>query len=175
MTDRILAGYLQRQFEEGMALSKASDLLNLIAVSGSRQHYVAEFHCKGLVQDESGDVVEADRFAIGIWFPDNYLREANPFAVLTWLEPLRVFHPNVSPHAPFICIGRLAPGTSLVEILYRCFELITFQRVTMREDDALNTAACAWARRNQHRFPVDRRPLKRLAVDFGVEPVEVTR
>jgi hypothetical protein len=93
--------------------------------------------------------------------------------VLAWIEPRGAFHPNV--RAPFICIGRLAPGTPLVDLLYRCFEVITWNRVTMREDDALDRDACGWARRNQQRFPVDRRPLKRRSVDLGVETLEVAR
>ena len=40
-------------------------------------------------------------------------------------------------------------------------EIVTWQKVTMREDDALNHAACQWARANRARFPVDSRPLKR--------------
>jgi hypothetical protein len=48
--------------------------------------------------------VEAERFVVGIWFPDDYLRAADPFTVLTWLEPRAAFHPNI--RAPFMCIGR---------------------------------------------------------------------
>jgi hypothetical protein len=44
----------------------------------------------------------------------------------------------------------------------------------MRENNALNTEACAWARRNLHRFPVDSRPLKRRTADFSIEPLETT-
>jgi hypothetical protein len=82
-----------------------------------------------------------------------------------------VFHPNISDKAPFICVGKLAPNTPLVDILYQCFEIITYNKVTMREDDALNTEACVWARENQHRFPIDRRPLKRRALDLEVEQI----
>jgi hypothetical protein len=56
-----------------------------------------------------------------------------------------------------------------VEILYRCYDVITFNKVTMREDDALNRDACVWARRNRARFPVDTRPLKRTSPDRDVE------
>lgn len=174
MKDKILEGFLRCQREEGMALADASDLLRLVPVDGSLQLYLAEFRARGLVQHHSGAVVEADRFAIGIFFPESYLRAADPFTVLTMLEPLNAFHPNISPRAPFICIGNLAAGTPLVDILYRCFEVISYQRVNMCEDNALNKPACAWARRNLHRFPVDRRSLKRLAVDFAVEPVKGT-
>ena len=107
---------------------------------------------------------------VGIGFHDGYLRAADPCRVLTWLWPRNVFHPNISDRAPFICVGHLVPGTSLVDILYQCFEIITYHKVTMREDDALNKDACAWARQNQHRFPIDPRPLKRRSVDFHVEP-----
>ena len=173
--DNILEGFLLGQREEGMALAAASDLLRLTPVAGSLQHYLAQFRCRGLVQDESGAIVEADRFAIGIFFPESYLRIADPFTVLTMLEPLNTFHPNISARAPFLCIGHLAAATPLVDILYRCFEVITFQRVTMCEENALNRPACAWARQNLHRFPVDRRGLKRQAVDFAIEDMKVTR
>jgi hypothetical protein len=61
---------------------------------------------------------------------------------------------------PLICVGRLKPGTWLVDLLYQCYEIITYQKVTMREDDALNPLACVWSREHQQRFPIDRRPLK---------------
>ena len=169
MTDRILTAFLARQREEGMRLAGDSDCLRLVPIGGAApDRYLADFRCTGLVQAESGEIVEADRFLLGIWFPDHYLREADPFQVLTCLAPPRIFHPNVSRDAPFICIGRVAPGTPLVDLLYRCFEVLTYRKVTMREQDALNRDACAWARRNQHRFPVDDRPLKRGA-DFRLD------
>ncbi len=174
MTDLVLSAFLDRQLEEGRALAAQSDLLELIPVNGaSRQRYLVQLRCRGLAQSDSGEIVEADRFVFGIWFPDYYLREADPYRVLTWLEPQRTWHPNI--RAPFICAGRIVPGTSLVDLLYRCFEIVTFNRVTMREDDALNKEACAWARQNQHRFPLERRPLKRRTCDFTVETIEAGR
>jgi ubiquitin-protein ligase len=173
MTDKIFEAFLRRQYEQGMALARDSDLLELIALDGPPpQHYVARFRCKGLVRTDADDIVEAERFEVGIWFPDDYLCEAEPLKVLTWFGPRRVFHPNISDRAPVICVGRLAPGTPLVDILYQCFEIISYGKVTMREDDALNKEACAWARRNQHRFPIDSRPLKRRALDVSIENVE---
>jgi hypothetical protein len=83
-----------------------------------------------------------------------------------------VFHPNISDKLPFICVGKLAPNTPLVDILYQCFEIITYNKVTMREDDALNMQACVWARENQHRFPIDRRPLKRRTLDLNVQQTD---
>lgn len=173
MTDRVLNAFLGRQLRDGMALAAASDLLELVALGAEPpQRYVATFTCKGLVKSPDGAIVEAERFVVGIWFPDDYLRVADPFTVLTWLEPRSSFHPNISDVAPFLCVGRLTPGTTLVDLLYRCFEVITYQRLAPH--DALNKEASAWARHHMERFPVDRRPLKRRRADFVVEPLVVT-
>jgi hypothetical protein len=175
MADRILESFLTRQREEGLALAAQSDLLALHPVENANDRYLAEFRCTGLVERDPGEVVEADRFLVGIWFPANYLREANPFRVLTWLGPRSVWHPNISSTQPAICVGRLAPGTSLVDILYQVFEIVTWNKVTMREDDALNPAACQWARRHADRFPVDRRPLKRRTLAVRVDDISARR
>jgi hypothetical protein len=161
MSDPVYQAFLARQFEEGMALAASSDLVELFPLEGNPpSRYIARFGCNGLVRAGNGQIREASRFEVGIWFPSDYLRRAEPWEVLTWLGPRHVFHPNISNRLPLICVGRLAPGTWLVDLLYQCFEIITCQKVTMREDDALNQAACSWARENQARFPVDPRPLK---------------
>ena len=165
--DPVFQAFLERQAAEGAELAAASDLLELEALGRSpAQLYVARFRCKGLVKKPGGEIEEADRFEVGVRFPSDYLRRAEPSEVLTWLGPPNVWHPNIAHGAPFICVGRLVPGTPLVDLLYQCFEIVTYTKVTMREDDALNPAACAWARENQHRFPLDRRPLKRRAIEL---------
>ncbi len=159
--DPVYQAFLARQHAEGMALAQASDLLELFPLGGPvASRFIARFGCTGLVQLPNGRISESTGFEVGIWFPSDYLRRAEPWEVLTWLGPRNVFHPNISSRMPLICVGRLAPGTWLVDLLYQCFEIITWQKVTMREDDALNPAACAWARENQARFPIDSRPLK---------------
>jgi hypothetical protein len=175
--DTVLEGFLQRQFEEGMALAADSDLFDLVPIDPPPvpQRYIACFHCTGLVRAPSGDITEANQFAVAIAFPDDYLRRVDPAQALVWLGPREVYHPNISDRGPFICVGRMMPGTSLVDLLYQIHEIITYNKTTMREDDALNIGACAWARQNQHRFPVDTRPLKRRPIEFSVAPVEAER
>jgi hypothetical protein len=170
MRDRIFEGFLQYQFEQGTKLASESDLLELIPGPGQPPNrYLARFHCRGLVRLENGEISEADRFEVGISFLRDYLRRCDPFQVLTWLGPPNVFHPNIAERGAAICVGRLAPGTGIVDLLYQVFEIITYNKVTMREDDALHRAACAWARRNQHRFPIDRRPLKKRAAALRID------
>jgi hypothetical protein len=169
--DKIFEAFLSRQYEEGMALADASDLLELEPVGWPPyQEYFAHFRCKGLARDARGEIVETDYHRLWIGFQSDYLRRASSFEVLCWMAPFEIFHPNIK--APFICVGRLAPGTSLVDILYQAFEIITYNKVTMREDDALNREACAWARGNLNRFPIDVRPLKRRSLDIQIEAAE---
>ena len=111
----------------------------------------------------------ANEFHVGIHFPSDYLRRADPRTVLTWLSPREVFHPNIRPEVGLICSGHIQPGSGLVDLLYRLFEIITYRRVTMREDDALNWEACQWARGNTTLFPVDSRSLKRRPLTAEVE------
>lgn len=173
MQDKVYEAFLARQYEEGVALADASDLLDLVALDPRRpDRYIARFRCNGLVRNGDGRIEGAGLFALGIWLPPDYLLRAEPFIVFTWLEPWTVFHPNIRP--PLVCPGPIAPGMALVDLLYQCFEIITYTKVTMREDDALNHDACAWARRNLDRFPVDRRPLKRRKLNLHVEPMETS-
>jgi len=166
--DRVLEAFLLRQREEGLALASQSDLLDLLPLGpGPATHYVARFFCRGLVRSTDGEIEEANHFEVGIWFPPDYLRRAEAWQVLTWLGPRSIFHPNIHGSRAAICVGRIRRGMSLVDLLYQCYEIITYQKRTVREDDALDADACVWARANDHRLPVDRRPLKWLGAAPG--------
>ena len=165
MTDQVFKGWLKTQFEAGMRLAQESDLFELVPLGASPpDRYIAHYACKGLVRSGDGAISETNSFLLGLWFPEDYLRSRDPhlpYRVLTWLGPPDIWHPNISNEHPVICAGRLLPGTGLVQILYQVYEIISWNKITMVESDALNTEACAWARRHKHLFPVDRRPLKR--------------
>lgn len=158
--DLVYRGFMERQLAEGLALAQESDLLQLRIPPLAPPHFIAEYHCTGLVREEDGVIRETDHFEVGIWMPPDYLRRADTFDSLRIFTPNN-WHPNISHEFPLICIGRLAPGTTLVDILYQIYDVLTYQKYNPREDNCLNKVACAWARENQHRFPTDRRPLKR--------------
>src|SRR5438128_162810 len=89
--DRIFEAFLERQYAEGMALVQDSDLVKLLPLDGPPpQRYVVAFNCTGLVQLPDGEIAESDHFELGIGFPADYLRRAEPFEVLRWFGP-----PNV--------------------------------------------------------------------------------
>lgn len=159
MRDPIFSRFLQRSHDDAMALAASSDLLELEPLAGSPPtRFIAHFGCRGLVF-RNNEVQEAEQFAVGFNFPAGYLQSApEPLRMLTWLGPRDAFHPNIL--GRFICIGKLGQGAGLEELLFQTFDLITYQRVTMKENDALNGAACAWARRHVHELPIDPRPLR---------------
>ncbi len=161
--DRVFTGFLGRQREEGLAFAERSTLLTLVPIGGAApDRYVARLACRGLVRGPDGQPVEHVGFEIGVWFPPDYLRRVNPIEVVSWLAPHEVFHPNVGPGPKgglFICVGRIERATPLVELLMRAYEIVTYQRVTMDEHDALDHDACVWARANRMRFPIDRRTI----------------
>ena len=176
--DNALRGFLERQYTEAMALAEKSDLLDLRPLEGEPPYkYVAHFSCKGLVKNGS-EITEAESFLVGIMMPSDYLARVEPLEVVSWLAPRNIHHPNVG-RGPIrregpllICVGDISPATTLVDILYQVFEIITYNNMTMQESNALNWEACAWARQNLQRFPVDSRPLKRRTLNVELEDLK---
>jgi hypothetical protein len=171
MNDRIFESFLESQYAQGVALARSSDILELVPVDGTPpRRYIAGFRARGLALNPAGEVVEFDRFDVGIWLPDDYLRRAEAPQVLTYLGPSpRPFHPNIRP--PFICV-HLRPGTPLVDLLYSCFELWTYN-LYATHDEGLNHAAAQWARNQPPgRFPVDGRSLKRRPLSLQIVQID---
>jgi len=155
-----MTDWLEAQFDESMQFAEQSSILSLAPVAGIGGggppfRYLAKFECDGLMEAPEGIVV-CDRHVVGINFPDHYLRvKCNPAEILTWLEPDSEFHPNIS--GRLCCVGPIAPGMTLMSLLHQLYTMITWQRFTPLEDDALNEYACGWARENLDRFPIDPR------------------
>ena len=170
MFDQFLISFLEAQEAEGLAFAAQSDVLELAPVRsglGPPDRYLAFFRARTIVRARSGGGRVAEGFHVGITFGPDWLHRAGPEAI-TWLAP-DVFHPNVA--RPWVCLKKLAPGAGLVDLLIGLWELGTYRKVTMREDDALDRAACEWARQNMGSFPVCDRPLLRRKLVFEVEPL----
>jgi hypothetical protein len=170
MNDKVFRKFLEHELAAGRELARNSDLLKLHPEPCEiPQRFLARYRAKGLVQTPRG-IEETDRCDIMIWFPDDYLRRADPTQILTYLGPSpRPWHPNIRP--PFVCVHP-RPGTGLVEILYLCFEVWTW-RLYATSDEGLNHAASQWARSQPgSRFPIDPRPLKRRVLNLDVRTSE---
>ncbi len=158
MTDKVFEYFLRRQFDEGKALAAASDIVRLVPVDGAPPNrYLVAFQCEGLVRWRDGEVRQAREFHAGIYFAPDYLRTVRPGEVVTMLFPDDIWHPNIL--GPAICLGGIAPGMSIVDLLHQIYEILSYQN--WASHDGLNPAACEWARNNQDRFPLERRPLRR--------------
>ena len=70
-----------------------------------------------------------------------------------------------------MCLGTIAPGTSLCEVLFQVYEIMTFQKLTPNEFDALNKDACAWARNNMQLFPLTTAALRNRPVTFEISEI----
>ncbi|MGD8868352.1 MAG: hypothetical protein PVI01_11995 [Gemmatimonadales bacterium] len=157
MVDRVFQAFLEREQAAGLALAEASDILSLAPIGASpANRYLAEFRCTGLIH-EGGEIRTCDRFVIGFAFPEDYCRRPDAGALVHLLAPQNVWHPNI--RFPVICPGMMPAGTGLVDLIFQCYEILTYGEMGLK--DPLNEAACRWARRNMDRFPLDRRPLKR--------------
>lgn len=167
MTDHILASFLDGQYEAGLRLAAESDILDLTPIGPPPvQRYVARYDCLTLVREADGRVRTARGFAVGLTLSSHYQRRIEPASLAAWLFPATVFLPNV--RVPFLCLGHIAPGTPLVELLFQVFDVGRGANITVREDDALDRDACAWARPRLAQFPLDQRPLKR-PLEFAIE------
>jgi hypothetical protein len=169
--DSIRKSWLSRQLEEGMRLAAASDVFTLHPGPGSPpQEYLARFDCPTMVEMQ-GAITPHTGFEVLIRFPLDYLRSVpNPAAVVALLSPQNAYHPNVAP--PFICVGDIAPGTSLCELVFQIFEIMTFNK--LRLDDFLNEDACSWARNHMDLFPLTTQSLRRREISLDISEIDIT-
>lgn len=154
--DGVLAYFREAQALLARQLAAESDLLDVDVLDPA--HIVARYRCRGLVRAGSGAIEVADDFVAGFYFGSDYLRGQHPMSVVTWLAPHHVWHANV--RAPAVCVGPIEPGTPVDELIFRVWDLITWNNATIVEREALNPDACVWARHHPEALPVDARPLK---------------
>ena len=158
--DLVFQKFLEANWQHAKELASASDMVELMPLGSAPPRVVlARFHAGCYIKTPSGIRVRKG-FTVGYRFPEQYLSSSHvmPLEVLQFLEPANVFHPNIRP--PGICLGlALKPGTELRELLFRVYELVTYQRRS-NPADPLNPEACQWVRSNWPVKPADARPLK---------------
>lgn len=169
--DPTLNSFLDKQNEDAMVLDSQSDVISVQPLGlPPHQKYMVKFTCAGLIRHADGRVQLANKFHVGIFFPDDYLRSVHPPDILTWLSPENAFHSNIK--FPYVCIGDILPGTQFVEILHRLLSVISWNKFTVSESDALSKDACQWARNNSSRYPLPMPPLRRRRLKLDVRAEE---
>ena len=166
MKDAVLCGFLERQNALLKDFCNASSRLECEAIQQDpdlpANLFMIKMKAKHLLM-ENGVVKASSRSClIAIRYPEDFLRRAESHAgeIINIVAPTNLWHPNVA--IPYICTGRIIAGTSLEDFILRCYEIITYNNFTPREDDAMNPAACAWARQHMAEFPLETAPLRDL-------------
>ena len=155
MTNRMLQRFLNKQHLDADELCRSSDLVDIHWVDDQRA--VVRLTCTGLIRTPDQRLVEHSCFDFGVYFRDDHLRYVDGLRLLSVLAPQSFWHPNAI--GPGICIGKVAPGTGIREIVFRLFDVVVYNNLTVDERNALNHAACRWARARMERFPIDGRPV----------------
>ncbi len=138
-----------------LRLAALSSLIDVAAEGEPPDRYIVTYHCAGLARRPGQKRPALRKHHIC----EVYLHRDYPGRppVLSFCTP--IFHPNIMPpeKGGTVCIGAWTPGESLTDLIIRVGEMIQYNNYDL--DDALNTEAIPWVRRNQHLLPVDRRPL----------------
>jgi len=123
--------------------------IKILQVDGNPpEKYLVEFNVAGMVMDPADAGQTANSHRAEIWLSLDYPRRP-PFCRMT----TPVFHPNIDPQK--ICIGdHWSAGQSLVELIIRIAEMITYQSYNVKSP--LNAKAAMWAEQHEAELPLEK-------------------
>ena len=128
---------------------------------------------RGLGRDGNAPVQDVEHHTIACGCLPDFLRRANKFEMLQYIEPLHPapFHPNICPNTGAICI-EIYPGETCLQIVESLHDLLRWRIRQLAEHDALNRAACSYGR-TMITHPLDDRPLFGRRWEFQFKPLEI--
>jgi len=169
--------FLDRQLQEATRFASGSDLVEIEPIGlPPVQRYLVRLRTRGLVKTAGGAVEQVEGCTFAVWFPNDYTRRVSPYETVQWLAPRHAFHPNIGPGPggeTYICVGRIAPGTTLVDLVEQVHEIFGWVNRLPEEREAMNHDACQWARSHADELPIDTRPLRRNVALFDLSDLEV--
>lgn len=171
--DKILHRFLQNSFLETKELEKNSDVFSIISWNDDppSQFFLAFKDINYLSKNVQKNEVRLTKSPVfvNVFFPPDYLRSMDPNLNLKIVRILNAdfFHPNIKQPLGFICLGHnFLHGSSMCDIIFHIYDIVTYQNITVEERDALNPEACRYCRANPgilqklHNQPLRRRKLK---------------
>ena len=170
--DRVFSAFLRNSHQEVMELTRKSDILSMTPLGAAPpSEYRIQFALPYLSWESSGAVLMPGPVNVGIGFPNHYLRSTDPdlqYKVASVLTP-RFLHPNV--HRGAICLGAaFAPGTSISELLWEMFGIVSYSNICLDERNALDPAACRLLRERPELLgELPRRPFLRRKRSIKLE------
>ena len=134
-----------------------SSVLRLLMIDDTEDEWrgVFELNTSTLVLLPQGEVQTAAPVVLGIRYHERFLAEApHPFEIVTVLEPMNIFHPNVARSA--MCLGHPQAGLPLELILNQAWAGLTLNMniVNTVPGQIANTAAADYVRANAHKYPL---------------------
>jgi ubiquitin-protein ligase len=145
---------LNNDYQRVRELVDRSQFIHVLATEGDPpEKYLIRFTCKGVEKiNAHGKPVIRESHEVSVYLHAEYpLKQPQ----LKWKTP--IFHPNIHVTGA-VCIGAWWPAKTLDELLHSLGEMIQFKNVDA--GDPMNSKAAVWARRHEHLFPIDARPLK---------------
>jgi len=145
---------LRNDLKSVQSLVNRSELIHIVTTDGDPpEKYLIRFTCKGVEKlNSSGSPKFRESHDVSVYLHAEYpLKQPQ----LKWLTP--IFHPNIHVTGA-VCIGAWWPAKTLDELLLTLAEMVQYKNFDPK--DPMNSRAAAWALRNKHLFPVDKRSLK---------------
>jgi hypothetical protein len=118
---------------------------------------VVLFEAETLVMTPGGKVQRLGPVVAGIRYAERFLSEAPmPAEIVTLLEPLFIWHPNVAPNGA-LCLGHPPPMISLDQIVHMTWAALVFNMrvVNPIEWQGFNPRAAMYVKANPTMFPLN--------------------
>lgn len=151
---------LRREMEELVARSPVLRLVEQ-ADLGDEMRWLLRFDTETLVAPPGKPVRRAGPVTAGVRYAERHLSEAPvPWELVSLLDPLWVFHPNVNP-AGALCLGHPPAGVPLAQVVHMTWAALVFNMrvVNTVEWEGMNPAAAAYVRAHRDTFPLTDRGL----------------
>jgi hypothetical protein len=183
MQDKILASFLQNSFADAKQLESESGVFSICESLGSPpSRFLLRFSgLDHLVQDPADGRVHVSQqpVLVGVNFPPDYLRriDENLYLKVVCLLNPDFFHPNVKSPLGWICLGHaFMPGTTLSDLVYHLYDIVTYQNMTVDEQDAFNADACRYLRQYPETVAkLQRPPLRHQPLQLQVKVKELRK
>lgn len=173
--DPVMRDFLLQSYAELKDRCHPGSLLDFASLGQTTPWlYRLTFLTRGLARTRGGEILSAERHVIALRFLPDYLRYADRFEMLRYIEPREPapWHPNICTHSGAVCI-EVYPGETLIELVENLHDLLRWRLRQLAEHDALNKEACSYGREFVNE-PTDERPLfgSRWTSQIELETVE---
>jgi ubiquitin-protein ligase len=164
---------LHQEYEWLKELAAKSDIIEIESIEGDPPtKYHVTLKCKGMMlHPTTGKPTLTANHVMEIYLPSGIPGYPNEAPYVLCLTPH--FHPNISPENNMVCIGIERDWESSLDIAWlvtHLTDMITYRVYGLEKP--YNRKAVKWAKANNTKLPLDKRPLFKEAVAIGTPSKE---